>query len=359
MANESGTHEEPILLEDFNFELPDAQIASEPARPRDASRLLVVNRSTGAWIDRTFQSLAEHLEPGDVLVVNDTRVVKARVQGLLERTGRDVEVFFADPIEGNRWGAMLRPGKRIRPGDRIVIDPAEDHPIYIEVGGPLDHGLRELSLSKDSALTVPELLDAYGHIPLPPYIEREDNPSDQTDYQTVYARHDGAIAAPTAGLHFTDGIFASLKDRGIETAQVTLHVGIGTFIPVRTADARKHRLKPERFEISEESAESLNRARADGRRIIAVGTTTTRTLEYAIKKDGRFSAGTGETDLYILPGYRFEAVDGLVTNFHLPGSTLLLLVSAFAQPRSVLAAYRHAIKSGYRFYSYGDASLFI
>ena len=358
MPGETDNAMPQIPLDDFDFELSNSQIAREPVRPRDASRLLVVNRSTGDWADSTFRKLSDHLSPGDLLVVNDTRVVNARVLGTLERTGRDVEVLFADPIEGNTWAAMLHPGRRIRSDDRIAVEAAGGR-VYIKVGNQVDHGLREVTLEATSDLTVAGFLDEYGHTPLPPYIDRDDNASDRTDYQTVYARHEGAIAAPTAGLHFTDEVFAALEARGIETARLTLHVGIGTFLPVRTPNAREHRLRPERFEIPEPTAEALNRARAEGRRIIAVGTTTTRTLEYLVARDGRFVPGTGQTDLYILPGHRFRAVDGLLTNFHLPRSTLLLLVAAFAGHDVVMDAYRHAIHAGYRFYSFGDATLFV
>lgn len=358
MPGETNNVRPPIPLDDFDFDIENSQIAREPVRPRDASRMLVVDRSTGNWTDSRFRSLGDHLSPGDLLVINDARVVNARILGTLERTGRDVEVLFASPIDGNTWAAMLHPGRRIRSDDRIVVEAGGKN-IYLKIGKQVDHGLREVTLGATSNLTVAEFLDKYGHMPLPPYIDRDDNASDRTDYQTVYARHEGAIAAPTAGLHFTDEVFAALEARGIETARLTLHVGIGTFLPVRTPNARDHHLVPERFEMPDRTAEALNRARAQGRRTIAVGTTTTRTLEYLMARDGRFVPGTGETDLYILPGHRFRAVDGLLTNFHLPRSTLLLLVVAFAGHNVVMEAYRHAIETGYRFYSFGDAALFV
>jgi S-adenosylmethionine:tRNA ribosyltransferase-isomerase len=364
MTGEHPIPHDEIRLDDYDFELPVGQIAREPAHPRDTSRLLVVDRPTRRQTDSSFENLAQHLDHGDLLVLNNTRVVNARVLGRLERTGRRVEILFADPIAGGSWAAMVHPARRVRQGDRVVVDGGNENVVaganvdlYIKVGGPHEHGLRIVTLESD--LTVDELLEGYGHIPLPPYLDREDQPRDRTDYQTVYARNQGAIAAPTAGLHFTEQVFARLGERGVETAELTLHVGIGTFTPVRTPNARDHQLKPERFEIPETTAESLERARADGRRIVAVGTTTTRTLEYVLRRHGRFVPGKGETDLYILPGHRFDAVGGLLTNFHLPRSTLLLLVSAFAGRDLVLEAYLGAVERGYRFYSYGDATLLV
>ncbi len=305
-----------------------------------------------------FQHLPKHLKRGDLLVLNNTRVLKARIFGVLERTGRGVEILFANPVDRHSWEAMLHPGRRVRQGDRVLLE-SEENEIILEVGARQAHGLRVLSQTDISGTTIAGILEEQGHLPLPPYIDRADGPEDATDYQTVYANNAGAIAAPTAGLHFTQDVFDKLEDAGIETVELTLHVGIGTFIPVRTQDPAKHQLKAERFEISEEAAESLNAARAEGRRLVAVGTTTTRTLEYVFARHGRFVAGSGETDLYILPGYRFSAIDGLLTNFHLPRSTLLLLVSAFASRELVFDAYRHAIEHDYRFYSYGDCTLFL
>jgi S-adenosylmethionine:tRNA ribosyltransferase-isomerase len=344
-----------LSLADYDYELPSNRIAETPARPRDRSRLLLVDRTRSTWTDSTFQALASHLKPGDLLVLNNTRVLKARLFGTLERSGRSVEILFADPIDRHSWQALLNPGRRVREGDRIALD----NNLVIAVGARGAYGLRTLSLIDPSGPSILEILEKDGHLPLPPYMERDDRSEDETDYQTVYANRDGAIAAPTAGLHFSDAVFASLEGAGIQTAELTLHVGIGTFIPVRTNDPAEHRLKAERYEISEAAAEQLSQARAEGRRIIAVGTTTTRTLEHVFAKDDRFLAGTGETDLYILPGHRFTAVDGLLTNFHLPRSTLLLLVSAFSSRKLVFDAYSHAIDKGYRFYSYGDCTLFL
>jgi len=345
----------PLSMADYDYELPSNRIAETPSRPRDRSRLLLVDRPHRTWMDSTFDQLASHLRPRDLLVLNNTRVLKARLFGTLERTGRSVEILFAEPIDLHSWEALLQPRRRVREGDRIALANG----LVLEAGARGAHGLRTLSMIDPSGPTVLEVLEKDGHLPLPPYMERADRPEDATDYQTVYANRDGAIAAPTAGLHFSTNVFASLEAAGIQTAELTLHVGIGTFIPIRVDDPAQHKLKAERFEISDTAAEQLNRARAEGRRIVAVGTTTTRTLEHVLAKHGRFRAGSGETDLYILPGHRFGAVDGLLTNFHLPRSTLLLLVSAFASRNLVFGAYRHAIDQGYRFYSYGDCTLFL
>ena len=369
---------------DFDYELPLELIAREPARPRDSSRMMLLERTTGRWTDSYFRDLPEVLNPSDVLVINDTRVIRARIHGRLERatgTNRDIEVLFANPVinerppaarfadgsppqegescaqrsRGSLWEVLCKPGRRIRSGDRIVFGGGKLEGVF---GHHLDHGLRLLTLN--AAEPVEKFLEMHGHVPLPPYIERDDTAADAVEYQTVYANAPGAIAAPTAGLHFTTGMFDRLRARGIETLQLTLHVGIGTFIPVRADDPSEHVLKPERYAITEQTASRLNAARDEGRRIIAVGTTTTRTLEYILQQNGRaasFRAGSGEADLFILPGYEFKAVSGILTNFHLPKSTLIMLVSAFAGRDKILSAYRHAVTERYRFYSYGDCML--
>ena len=340
-------------VSDFDYELPPELIAREPARPPDASRMMVLDRSAGRGRDWEFRKLPEFLKPSDVLVLNDTRVIRARVRGTLERaTGatREVEVLFAAPAGPNAWEVMCKPGKRIHEGDRIVFAEGK---LKGEFGESREHGLRLLHVDG----SVEDFLEAFGHIPLPPYIEREDTAADAVEYQTVYAKAPGAVAAPTAGLHFTDSMFERLRAAGIEIVKITLHVGIGTFIPVRTENPEEHILKPERFDITEDAASRLNEAREAGRRIIAVGTTTARTLEYTIQKHGRFAAESGEAGLFILPGHEFKAVNGLLTNFHLPRSTLLMLVAAFASREAILAAYGHAVAQRYRFYSYGDCML--
>jgi S-adenosylmethionine:tRNA ribosyltransferase-isomerase len=338
---------------DFDYELPPELIAKEPARPRDASRMLVLDRETGRWIDSEFRRLPEILKPSDVLVFNDTRVIRARIVARLNRvngSSRNVEVLFASPANEGAWEVLCRPGKRIREGDRLIFAEGELEGVIGETRG---HGLRLIHVDA----SVEEFLEGHGHVPLPPYINRDEVPSDVIEYQTVYAKAPGAIAAPTAGLHFTDTIFRALRSKGIEIVMITLHVGIGTFIPVRTPNPSKHVLKPERFGIGEETASLLNVARSEGRRIVAVGTTTTRTLEYVFGRHGKFVAESGDADILILPGYEFKAVSGLLTNFHLPQSTLVMLVSAFASRDKILAAYHHAIELRYRFYSYGDCML--
>jgi S-adenosylmethionine:tRNA ribosyltransferase-isomerase len=342
---------------DFDYELPPELIAREPARPRDSSRMMLLDRKTGRCTDSCFRDLPEFLDPSDVLVLNDTRVIRARIYGRLERasgTMRDLEVLFAAPLANNTWEVLCRPGKRIRTGDRIIFGNGALEGVF---GETRDHGLRLLQL--DSTEPIEKFLEAHGHVPLPPYIEREDTAADAEEYQTVYARTPGAVAAPTAGLHFTPSMFDRIRARGIEILQITLHVGIGTFIPVRSEDPAGHVLKPERYSISEETASRLNAAREERRRIIAVGTTTTRTLEYVIHTHARFTPGSGQADLFILPGYEFKAVAGMLTNFHLPKSTLIMLVSAFAGRESILSAYRHAVAERYRFYSYGDCMLIL
>ena len=348
---------------DFDYELPSELIAGEPARPRDSSRMMVLDRKTGAWTDSRFQDLPEFLKPSDVLVFNDTRVIRARTYGRLERAGgttREIEVLFAAPAADDAdgaWEVLCKPGKRIRSGDRIVFGKGELKGVFGEFR---EHGLRLLHLS--SGIPIQDFLQTHGHVPLPPYIEREDTAADAIEYQTVFARAPGSVAAPTAGLHFTDALLDRIRARGIETLYLTLHVGVGTFIPVRAEDPREHVLKPERYELTEQTASRLNAARVEGRRIIAVGTTTTRTLEYIVHQHGQFRPGAGEANLFILPGkngHEFRAIGGMLTNFHLPKSTLIMLVSAFAGREAIMAAYGHAVSEKYRFYSYGDCMLIV
>jgi S-adenosylmethionine:tRNA ribosyltransferase-isomerase len=336
-------------ISDFDYELPPELIAREPARPRDASRMLVLDRASGEWIDSEFRRLPEFLKPSDLLVLNDTRVIRARTAGALQN-GRQIEVLFAARLDERSWEVLCRPGRRIREGDRVTFANGKLEGIF---GERREHGVRLLHINAP----VDDFLEAHGHVPLPPYIDRQDTASDTVEYQTVYAGSPGAVAAPTAGLHFTEETFAALRAKNIEVVKLTLHVGIGTFLPVRSEDPEQHILKPERFFMSAETAARLNAARDVGRRIVAVGTTSTRTLEYVAQKHGRFLEISGEADLFILPGYEFKAVGAMLTNFHLPKSTLIMLVSAFASREKILAAYRHAIDESYRFYSYGDCML--
>jgi len=335
-----------VLTSDFDYDLPPASIAQEPA-PRGESRLLVIDRPAPERHSRV-KDLPRRLRPGDLLVLNDTRVIPARLYGQSAGGGR-MEILLIEKIAEREWEALVKPGKRARPG--AVIEIAEG--LAAEVVGKRE----DRYLLRFSEPVEPHL-DRLGHIPLPPYIHRPDTPEDRERYQTVYASRPGAVAAPTAGLHFSEELLREIADAGIEIARVTLHVGIGTFKPVDAERIEEHRMERERYEIGEEAAEAVRRARESGRRIVAVGTTVVRTLEgAAVDGSGEVRAGSGATGLFITPGFRFQVVDALLTNFHLPRSTLLMLVSAFAGRERVLAAYEEAIREGYRFYSYGDAML--
>jgi S-adenosylmethionine:tRNA ribosyltransferase-isomerase len=340
----------------YDYELPAERIARRPADPRDSSRLLVLDRASGARRLTVFRDLPELLRAGDLLVVNETRVLPARIFTRLERTGRRIEILLSHPLEPEAagesavWCAMLGPGRRLRPGDLLRIE-GEDGAFVLE--GPVGDGLWRLRCENGR---VEDWMRRTGHIPLPPYLEREDGPSDREWYQTIYAREEGAVAAPTAGLHFTAELFGRLRESGVGLARILLHVGPGTFLPVRAGEPEKHAVLPERYRITEEAASALERTRRQGGRIVAVGTTTVRALETSAR-EGDLRPGSGWTGLTILPGHRFRAVDALITNFHLPRSSLLLLVSAFAGRETVLESYRQALEAGFRFYSYGDAML--
>lgn len=349
----------------YDFALPEELIAQEPAPERDASRLLVLDRRTGAVEHRTFRDLPTLLRPGDLLVTNRSRVFRARLLGR-RAGGGEAEVLLVRRLADDDWLALLRPARRLRPGTLVEIAPdltVEVRPSSTAADGvvrsaaaPASGPLRRVRL-RTTGGTVDDAVDRHGHVPLPPYIRRSDRPGDLERYQTVYAREPGSVAAPTAGLHFTPELLAALAARGIETASLVLHVGPGTFRPVDVDDVRQHRVDPERYSIPRETAAAFARARVAGRRVVAVGTTVTRTLESAIDHAGHLRAGDGETNLVVVPGHRFRAIDALVTNFHLPRSSLLLLVSAFAGRERLLAAYAAAIAARYRFYSYGDAML--
>ena len=327
-----------MLTRDFDYELPEERIAQEPA-PRGESRLLVLD-AEGPERHRRVRDLPALLRPGDLLVLNDTRVIPARLYG--RRGEGRMEVLLVEKLDEREWEALVRPGRRARPGTVIVFED-----LSAEVIDKREDRYR-LRFSEP----VEPHLDRLGHVPLPPYIHRPDEASDRERYQTVFARTPGAIAAPTAGLHFSEELLEEIAAAGIGIARVTLHVGIGTFKPVSAERVEDHRMDRERYEVSEETAEAIRRIRESGGRIVAVGTTVVRTLESCGGE-----AGSGSTDLFITPGFRFRVVDVLLTNFHLPRSTLLMLVSAFAGRERVLAAYDEAIREGYRFYSYGDAML--
>ena len=345
---------------DFDFDLPDALIAQQPPLERGASRLMTVARATGQVDHRQFTDLPSLLRAGDVLVVNDTRVYPARLIGTRLPGGGATECFLIRETETpDVWVALVHPGQRLREGSRMLFE-RDGHRLQGEIIGRHFHGRRTVRLWSDSGGTVREIIDAIGHVPLPPYIKRDDDTADRDRYQTVYARARGSIAAPTAGLHFTPAILDALASRGIERLSITLHVGYGTFQPVRVDDVEQHQMEAEQYDVSVATAAALSRALAEKRRIIAVGTTTTRTLESLRVDDGiNVAAGAGETALFIRPGHRFKIVSGLITNFHLPKSSLLMLVSAFAGREHVLGAYREAVANRYRFYSYGDAMLVV
>ena len=338
----------------FDYELPRELIAQEPAEPRDASRLLVLDRARRAWEDRAFVELPELLRPGDCLVANRSRVIPARLLGVTEAAGQAVELLLLRPVEADRWEALARPGRRCRVGARLVLAGGAAGATVV---GERGVGARVVAI--EAPWPVRELLERHGLPPLPPYIDRHDSPKpeDRERYQTVYARDDGSVAAPTAGLHFTPTLLARLEARGVAVHYLTLHVGPSTFRPLRTEQVEAHRMDGEPIDIPADTTRAIHEARREGRRVVAVGTTTTRALEWAATADGRLREGPGEADLYIRPGHRFRIVDALITNFHLPRSTLLVLVSAFAGREVVLDAYRHAVANRYRFYSYGDAML--
>lgn len=338
-----------MRIEHFDFELPPELIAQEPVRPRDLARMLVVPR-TGPFEEACVLDLPRYLQPGDLLVVNDTRVLPARL--LARRGAARIELTLVRPLDSRRWTALAKNARRLRRGDVLEIAPDFTATVESREGGEV---VLAFSLAGAELL---EAIHRHGAMPLPPYIRRpEPRESDRIDYQTVFAEREGSIAAPTAGLHFTERLLQALHDRGVRIARVTLHVGIGTFAPVRTADLREHRMHAEWYEVPEATAAAIRETRAAGRQVVAVGTTVVRTLESVAREDGTVEPGSGETGLYILPGFRFRVVDRLLSNFHLPRSTLFALVCAFAGWRRMHEAYRHAIGRRFRFFSYGDATL--
>jgi S-adenosylmethionine:tRNA ribosyltransferase-isomerase len=338
----------------FDYELPRERIAQYPAERRDASRLLVCDRATGRWEDRVFAELSDLLQGGDLLVLNDSRVIPARLLGRLDPGGAPVELLFLKALGPSRWETLARPGKRCRPGALIVFGEGRVRARVVAAAG---EGRRVVEVEGEGS--VREILERYGVPPLPPYITRHQKPGqeDWERYQTVYATHDGSVAAPTAGLHFTPALLDRLRAKGIAIESLTLHVGPGTFRPIRAPRVEAHRMEAEEAAVSPSLAEAVNRAKGEGRRVIAVGTTTSRALESAADEKGTVRPISGPTDLYIYPGYHFKVTDALLTNFHLPKSSLLLLVCALAGREFILDAYRHAVEAGYRFYSYGDAML--
>lgn len=345
---------------DFSYELPEELIAQDPLPDRSSSRMMVLNRNTGEIAHRTFMDIREYLRPGDCLVRNNTRVIPARLIGVKKDTGAKAEVFLLKRIHeegmenGTTWETLVKPGKKLREGSVVEFGvPAGGGtaPLVAKILRVLPDGNRIVHFSFEGIFE--EVLDRLGETPLPPYIHH--TLEDKNRYQTVYARYDGSAAAPTAGLHFTEELLDLIRADGVEIADVTLHVGLGTFRPVKVEDVTKHRMHSEWYRVLPEEAEKINRARKEGGRVICVGTTSCRTIESATDENGILQAGEGDTDIFIYPGYDFKIVDALITNFHLPESTLLMLVSAFAGREKILKAYREAVNERYRFFSFGDA----
>jgi S-adenosylmethionine:tRNA ribosyltransferase-isomerase len=361
-----------MLVGDFDYSLPSELIASRPLAQRDASRMMLAERSAQRFEDRRFLDLPQILQPGDLLVFNNTKVFPARLLGrrrgkgaqqigkhnptLHEFLTAEVELMLTRRESEDVWQGLVHPGRKVRVGEMLVFGEGE---LEAEVLSRGEYGARRVRLSARKG-SIDDAIDRLGHVPLPPYIHRPDEPADRETYQTVYAKVRGAVAAPTAGFHFTERVFEALRARRVETCEITLHVGLGTFQPVRSERVEEHVMEPERFEIPEATAKAINRALDEGRRVVAVGTTSVRTLEHLARENaGRIAPGRGETSLFIYPGFEFRVTSALLTNFHLPRSTLLMLVCAFAGREFTLRAYRHAVDQRYRFYSYGDCMLIV
>lgn len=341
-----------MKLTDFYYDLPQELIAQDPLEKRSDSRLMVVGREDGDITHKRFYDVVDYLNKGDCLVINDTKVIPARLMGVKEDTGASIEVLLLKRKEEKVWETLVKPGKKARVGARIRFG---DGLLTGEVVDIVEEGNRLIRFEYKGIWE--EILDELGQMPLPPYITHQ--LKDKNRYQTVYAQKEGSAAAPTAGLHFTEELLEEVRKKGVEIAHVTLHVGLGTFRPVKADNILDHHMHSEFYVVEEEEAAKINAARAQGKRIIAVGTTSTRTLESVASDDGMIRAGSGWTDIFIYPGYRFKAVDSLITNFHLPESTLLMLVSAFSTRENMLHAYETAVKEGYRFFSFGDAMLIL
>ncbi len=337
-----------MKVSDFDYELPEELIAQDPLENRSDSRLMVLHRGAGAVEHKRFTDIPDYLAPGDCLVVNNTRVIPARLYGVKEDTLAQVEVLLLKRRENDIWETLVRPGKKLKPGARVLFG---DGILTGEIVDIVEEGNRLVRFYYEGIFE--EILDRLGQMPLPPYITHELR--DKNRYQTVYAKYDGSAAAPTAGLHFTEELLRKVRDNGVEIAEVTLHVGLGTFRPVKAENVLDHHMHSEFYRVSAEAAEKINRAKREGHRVISVGTTSTRTLESAADENGLLREKSGWTDIFIYPGYEFKVIDGLITNFHLPQSTLIMLVSAFAGQEHVLDAYREAVHERYRFFSFGDA----
>lgn len=337
-------------VKDFYFDLPQEQIAQDPLEDRSASKLLVLDKNTGEFTHRVFRDIVDYLKPGDCLVLNNTKVIPARLYGEKEGTQAKIEILLLKRKENDIWETLVKPGKKAKPGTRILFGGGL---LVGEVIDVVEEGNRLIQFTYDGIFE--EILDQLGQMPLPPYITHQ--LQDKNRYQTVYAKYDGSAAAPTAGLHFTPELLRQVKDMGVEIAEVTLHVGLGTFRPVKVENVLEHHMHSEFYQIDEEAAKKINRTKENGGRIICVGTTSCRTIESAADESGHIRPCSGWTDIFIYPGYRFKILDCLITNFHLPESTLLMLVSALAGREHVLAAYEEAVKENYRFFSFGDAML--
>ena len=337
---------------DFFYDLPEELIAQDPLEDRTASRLLVLNRETGAVEHKIFSDVIDYLNEGDCLVINNTRVIPARLIGEKEGTGGKVEVLLLKRRANDVWETLVKPGKKLRPGARVTF---VDGRLKAEILEIAEEGNRLVRFYYEGIFE--EILDSLGEMPLPPYITHK--LEDKEMYQTVYAKYDGSAAAPTAGLHFTKELLSKIEEKGIKIASITLHVGLGTFRPVKVDDVNNHHMHTEWYEVNAEAADIINETKRNGGRVICVGTTSCRTIEAVADENGYMKAKTGETDIFIYPGYKFKVMDGLITNFHLPESTLVMLVSAFAGKENVLAAYETAVKERYRFFSFGDAMLLI
>lgn len=340
-----------LKTSDYYFDLPQELIAQDPLKDRASSRLLVMDKSTGEVQHRIFSDIKEYLRPGDTLVLNNTKVIPARLLGTKEGTGANVEILLLKRISSTQWETLVRPGKKLRPGARVVFGDGSLRAVILDI---LEEGNRLVEFEYEGVFE--EVLDRLGEMPLPPYITHK--LEDKNRYQTVYAKYEGSAAAPTAGLHFTQELLEEIRTMGVRTAFVTLHVGLGTFRPVKVDDVKSHHMHTEWYNVSEEAAELINRTHAQGHRVICVGTTSCRTVESAADENGIVKAGCDDTSIFIYPGYKFKVMDALITNFHLPESTLVMLVSAFAGREKVLSAYEEAIREKYRFFSFGDACFF-
>ena len=340
-----------LKTSDYYFDLPQELIAQDPLKDRASSRLLVMDKNTGKTEHRIFRDIKEYLRPGDTLVLNDTKVIPARLLGTKEDTGANVEILLLKRLGANRWETLVRPGKKLKPGARVTFGDGSLKAVVLDI---LDEGNRLVEFEYEGIFE--EVLDRLGEMPLPPYITHK--LADRNRYQTVYAKYEGSAAAPTAGLHFTNELLDEIRAMGVNTAFVTLHVGLGTFRPVKVDDVKSHHMHTEWYQVSDEAAELINRTHKEGHRVICVGTTACRTVESASDENGTVHAGSDDTSIFIYPGYTFKVMDALITNFHLPESTLVMLVSAFAGREKVLSAYEEAIREKYRFFSFGDACFF-